>query len=141
MAKFQKGHSGNPAGRKPGIRNRRTQLSQLLEPHAEQLVNKAVELALSGDINALKLCLDRLIPKATSQPIQLKLDECDFEKIDNLSAIGRMIMLSIASGHILPEEGQRLMSIVDAQRKLIEHVDMGRKLDEISEYISSNGKL
>jgi hypothetical protein len=61
--KFQKGQSGNPNGRPPGCTNKRSQLAKLLEPHAEALINKAVELALSGDTHALRLCLDRLIPK------------------------------------------------------------------------------
>ena len=64
MAKFVTGQSGNPSGKKVGTLNKRTQLSKLLEPHAEALINKAVELALAGDGNALRLCIERLIPKA-----------------------------------------------------------------------------
>lgn len=61
---FQKGQSGNPAGRPQGALNKRAQLAKLLEPHATNLINKVIELALSGDINALRLCIERLIPKA-----------------------------------------------------------------------------
>lgn len=64
MARYKPGESGNRSGKKPGTINKRTQLAKLLEPHAEALVNKAVELALNGDSNALRLCIDRLIPKA-----------------------------------------------------------------------------
>lgn len=139
MTKFTKGQSGNPCGKKPGTLNRRTQLSKLLEPHAEKLINKTVELALEGDVNALRLCIERLIPKSTSQPIQFEFNAIDLENINNLSLLGKTIISSVSSGFILPEEGQKLMDIVDSQRKLIEHVDMSRKLDEISEHISLNG--
>jgi len=61
---FKKGESGNPAGRPKGTKDRRTELRGLLEPHAEELVAKAVELALAGDVTALRICMDRLIPIA-----------------------------------------------------------------------------
>ncbi|WP_131778378.1 DUF5681 domain-containing protein [Legionella bozemanae] len=134
MTKFKKGQSGNPSGKKPGTHNKRTALAKLLEPHAENLINKAVELALEGDVNALKLCLDRLLPRIISQPVQFDMNDFDAENIDNLSAIGKKIILAISVGNLSPEEGQRLMNILDDQRKLIEHVDMSRKLDEISEH-------
>lgn len=63
MAQYKPGESGNPSGKKAGTLNKRTQLAMLLEPHAEALINKAVELALAGDSNALRLCMERLIPK------------------------------------------------------------------------------
>lgn len=139
MTKFIKGKSGNPSGKKPGTINKRTQLSKLLESHAENLINKTVELALEGDVNALRLCIERLIPKTTSQPIQFELNTIDLENINNLSMLGKIIISSVTSGFILPEEGQKLMEIIDSQRKLIEHIDMSRKLDEISEHLSING--
>lgn len=60
---FQSGQSGNPNGRPKGIVDKRVKLRQLLEPHAERLIEKVVELALAGDISALKICIDRLIPR------------------------------------------------------------------------------
>ena len=93
-----------------------------------------VTLALEGDVNALKLCVDRLLPRITSQPVEFDMSEFDIENIDNLSVIGKKIISAIYIGSISPEEGQRLMNILDNQRKLIEHVDMSRKLDEISEH-------
>jgi hypothetical protein len=54
---------GNP-GRPPGCRNKATLAAlALLEGEAEALARKAVELALAGDTAALKLVLDRLLPK------------------------------------------------------------------------------
>src|ERR1700740_803577 len=59
---FEKGRSGNPAGRPRGCRNRSTLAAQmLLQGEAEALTRKAVELALGGDPTALRLCIDRLI--------------------------------------------------------------------------------
>jgi hypothetical protein len=135
MAKYQKGHSGNPAGKKPGTLNKRTKLACLLEPYAKDLIDKTVELALDGDVNALRLCLERLIPKATSQQMQLDLQEFDMECSDSLSTIGKKIITAITTGVITPEDGKQLMSVLESQRKLIEHVDITKKLEEITEYL------
>src|ERR1700687_3174573 len=59
---FQKGQSGNPAGRPRGSRNRKTLAArELLEGEAGALTRKAIEMALSGDAGAMRACLDRII--------------------------------------------------------------------------------
>ena len=68
MATFKPGVSGNPSGKPKGALNKRTQLIKLMEAHAEELINKTVELALSGDTVALRLCVERLVPRITDRP-------------------------------------------------------------------------
>lgn len=133
MTKFKAGQSGNPTGRKPGTKNKTTQLAMMLFPHAENLVNKAVELALSGDVQALKLCFDRLIPRATSQCFQIDIDVLDVEQTQSLSAIGRHIINLMLAGNMTPEDAQKFLATLDCHRKLLEHSDLVRKLDELEE--------
>src|SRR6266702_4716507 len=62
---FQKGQSGNPAGRPRGSTNRATRAAELLlDGEATALTRKAIELALAGDPTALRLCLDRTVAAA-----------------------------------------------------------------------------
>lgn len=131
MAKFKKGQSGNPKGKKPGTPNKRTKLAALLEPHAEKLINKTVELALSGDVNALRLCIDRLIPKATNQQIQIDLQDLDIGCSSNLSTIGKKIFDATTNGTITSDDGKQLMSILDSQRKILEHIDFDRRISNL----------
>jgi len=68
---FKKGESGNPEGRPFGSRNKSTLAAlSLIEDEGEQLTRKAVELALDGDIQALKLCMDRLAPPIKERPLE-----------------------------------------------------------------------
>ena len=135
MAKFQKGQSGNPIGKKPGTLNKRTKLAKLFEPHAEKLINKTIELALAGDINALRLSIERLVPKAIGQQIQIDLQDFDVTCSSSLSTVGKKIFEAIANGTVTPEDGKQLMSLLESQRKLIEHVDMGRRIDILESQI------
>jgi hypothetical protein len=60
---FEAGHSGNPNGRPKGARNKATvMVEQLLDGELDALVRKLIEKAKAGDIAALRLCLDRLLP-------------------------------------------------------------------------------
>ena len=61
---FPKGRSGNPAGRRLGLRNKATLAAQkLLAGEAEALTRKAVEAAFAGDSTAMRLCLERVLPR------------------------------------------------------------------------------
>ena len=63
MARFAKGQSGNPAGRPAGSKNKCTQFRELLEDDLPALVSVLRDKALEGDMNAMRLLLERLVPK------------------------------------------------------------------------------
>jgi len=67
---WEKGTSGNPAGRPRGSRNRASiMMEQLLDGQAEKLVQKVVTSALEGNTHAMAICLDRLIPRCKERTI------------------------------------------------------------------------
>src|SRR3989442_7335132 len=71
---FEKGESGNPAGRPRGSRNRTALLMEnLLSYEAEAIGRKAVEMAIKGDMAAIRLCMDRLAPPRKEEPIAVEL--------------------------------------------------------------------
>lgn len=63
MSKFVKGQSGNPAGRPKGARGRYTAFRERVEDSLEDLVNVLIEKALEGDMAAMRLLLERSVPK------------------------------------------------------------------------------
>jgi len=63
VPKFTKGHSGNPAGRPVGSKNKCTQFRELLEDDLPALASVLRDKALDGDMNAMRLLLERLVPK------------------------------------------------------------------------------
>ena len=63
MPKFTKGQSGNPAGRPSGSKNKANQFVDLLEDDLPALVLVLRDRALHGDMLAMRLLLERLVPK------------------------------------------------------------------------------
>jgi len=57
---FKPGQSGNPAGKPPGSLNKATRTAQtLLDGEVEGLPRKAIELALSGDMETAQRIVDQ----------------------------------------------------------------------------------
>ena len=124
---FKKGQSGNPRGKKPGSRNKATlAVQKLLDGEAEALTKKAIELALAGDMTALRLCLDRVIPPRRDRPVRLTLPCLD--GAGGLEKASLAVLAAVAAGEITPSEGQALTGIIVAHRKVMELVDIDRRL-------------
>ena len=81
MPKFTKGQSGNPAGRPIGSKNKCTQFRELLEDDLPELVSVLREKALEGDMNAMRLLLERLVPKV--QVVDMSM-QADYEPITEI---------------------------------------------------------
>jgi len=127
-SRFQKGQSGNPSGRPKGALNKTTRAVQaLLDGEAESLTRKAVELALDGDITALKLCLDRVSPCPKDRTVSFSMPE-DISRAESLPQITSHILKSVACGELTPSEGERLSGIVTAHAKALELHDIEARL-------------
>ena len=74
---FETGHSGNPNGRPKGARNKAT---VMVEQLLDGLVRKLIEKAKAGDIAALRLCLDRLLPPRRDRLVTFALPKVESAK-------------------------------------------------------------
>ncbi|MCB0123172.1 MAG: hypothetical protein KDE58_13045 [Caldilineaceae bacterium] len=130
MARFKTGESGNPKGRPKGVADKRTQYRKLLEPHADILIQKVVDLALEGDTTALRLCLERICPpiKATDSPVVFP-----FPKDAPLADAGNAILQAAAAGVLSPQQAQQLLSAVATQAKIIETDELARRVEALEQ--------
>jgi hypothetical protein len=116
---FERGKSGNPAGRPQGARNRATLAAEaLLDGEAEALTRKAVELALGGDMNAIRLCLDRVISPRREQPVEFELRE--LTTIHSGYQAMADVIAAVAAGKITLSQAAELGKLVDMYTRACE---------------------
>lgn len=133
MAKFQKGQSGNPAGKPKGAKDKRTEMRALLQPHAPKLVQKAVDLALGGDVQALRICIDRIIPPAREDRVRFDLPAMPDAKA--CAGAQASVVQAVASGELLPAEGEALSSLIENHRRAMETTDLAKRLEAIEQQL------
>ena len=90
---FKKGVSGNPSGRPIGSVNKYTALARgVLGENSQAIVEVIIDKALKGDVNCLKMCLDRIIPTTKYAGTSMK---------DNLDEAPKIVIN--VNGGSLPE--------------------------------------
>ena len=114
MARFEKGKSGNPSGR-PRLSPVQIDLRRQIREAAPGIVARLVELAEDGDVPAMKLCLDKVLPnlKPRDEAVSLTLGATP-------AASARLVLEAVGSGQIAPDAGATLLSALAAQARIIE---------------------
>jgi hypothetical protein len=132
---FQKGQSGNPAGRPHGALNRATVLAQtLLSERAESLAGKVIELAERGDMTALRVCMDRLVPVIKHQPIAVELPPIE-KPADSVEAAAS-IVAAVAAGELTATEAAELAKVVDVYVRALDSKGFDERLSKLEREIS-----
>jgi hypothetical protein len=91
---------GNP-GKPRGARHKATQAAlALLDGHAEALTRKAVDMALAGDVAALRMCLDRVAPVRKDAPVTFALPAMTCAR-DAAQAAGA-VLGAVSEGELTP---------------------------------------
>jgi hypothetical protein len=119
---FEPGQSGNPAGRRRGSRNKATlAAAALLDGEAPGLTRRAVEAALAGDMLAMKLCLERVLPRCHERVVTFSLPslaaigngEIDEPSPQNVSQAMNAVTTALACGAITPGEAATIARVYE----------------------------
>jgi hypothetical protein len=136
--RFKPGVSGNPKGKPKGARHRATLAAlALLQGEAEALTRVAIDAALAGDLTALKLCLDRIIPPTKDHPIDIKLPK--MTTVADLPGFTGALLDAVSSGKLGPSEAEKLCMIVTAHREAIQLSDFEQRIVELESAANIKG--
>ena len=124
---WKPGESGNPAGKPRGTRCKATVAAQaLLDGESEALTRKAVDLALAGDMTALRLCLERIVPPRKDSPILVELPS--MENAADIPAAMSSILAAVAAGELSPSEGTAVAGLVELNRRALETSELEQRI-------------
>lgn len=131
---FGKGNPGKPKG----TRNRATRACEnVIRGHARELTDKAVELALAGDAQALRMCLDRLVPVVRERTAEVNLPS--IKTAQDVPKALAAILENAADGTLTPTEARTLAGVVGETGKAIEVAELEERLAAI-EATLGNGR-
>lgn len=127
---FTSGRSGNPAGRPKGARNATTiALETLLDGQAQALTQKAIDLALTGDIAALRICLDRILPPRKDRPVSFTLPP--IESAQDAAKTVSAVLAAVAAGDLTPADAGEISKLIEAYVKAYETSELADRLDRL----------
>ena len=127
MARFQKGQSGNPAGRTPGTRNTATQLRQMIADDLPEILGVLRTAALQGDVQAASLLIGRVLPP-------LRAESASVEVTSNGNALAQRaeaIVASVLAGDIPGDVASTFMSTLVAQARVLETDELLLRIDRL----------
>jgi hypothetical protein len=128
---FRAGQSGNPAGRRPGARNKVLLALDIIGAEAaKDVLDAAIVAARDGDMTAAGLILSRVWPSRKGRPIPVRLPALTGKAADIVASTAAIVE-SVGVGELTIEEGEALIAIVDRHRKAIETADLEKRIEAL----------
>ena len=124
---WQPGQTGNPKGRPPG-QSEITRLRAALTGDVPDILAGLVMAAKSGDVQAARLILERILPpiKAIEQAVELQLPDGG-----TLTAQGHAVLSAVAMGELAPGQGAQLLAAISSLARVTELDELTARLEKL----------
>jgi hypothetical protein len=117
-------------GRPQGSRNRVTiACEQILDNQAGAITEKAIEMALLGDAQALRLVMERILPPRKDRSVRLRLPS--IATANGVSQALDEVLQQVASGNITPAQGSEVAGILEGRRRVLETEELEARVAAI----------
>lgn len=118
---------------RPKGQSQATLVRVLIEPHRQQLVDRALELSKSTDahaaIGAIRVLLERLAPapKQESEKVEVP----GLAEATTFAGKCEAVILAVAVGQISAEAGERVLRLLDVLRKAVETDALAKRIEAL----------
>ena len=118
----------NLGGRPPGVGPvARLRKELLTDGKLDKLVQKTYELAMAGDVAAIRILLDRAIPplRAQAAPVQFEMTN------GTLTAQAKALLAAAAAGELSPDVASELISALARVVQIDQGDELRRRIDAL----------
>jgi hypothetical protein len=127
MAKFKSGESGNYHGR-PAGKTAGAQIRAAIEKRKDDILQAVIDAAVSGDMQACKMLLDRITPPLKPVAAQITLPVPEGA---GLAEQGAAVMRGALSGEISPDIGAQLITALAGYAKIVEIDELTKRIEAL----------
>lgn len=118
-------------GRPKGALNKTTREAQaLLEANTGALTALCIEKALDGDMAALRLCMERILPPVKDRPVSFSLPDSLLD-LEQATRAGAGVLDAMAAGGITPHEAAGVMAILRQYAEMAHYRDIEEQLEKL----------
>lgn len=127
QSRFKPGQSGNPKGRTPGA-GKVGKLRASIGTHVPAIIDALVIMAKSGDSQAAKLLLERVLPpvRAVEQAVALQLPEAG-----TLTEKAAAVLRAASDGLLGPSQAAQLIAALATMAKISEVDELAARVAEL----------
>jgi hypothetical protein len=123
-------------GRPKGSRNRNGGLVKtILEEYAPHVTRKAISLALEGNPQALRLCMERIMPVPRDAAISMKLP--NIKSAVDVASAAEKVTRGIAKGVLSPSEAEILMNVLQCHSRVIESSETEKRVEKLEKHLAT----
>ena len=127
---YLKGQSGNPAGKRPGTRNRATIIAEaMLDCETRPLVRHVIDEAKGGDNVMARFCVGRILPPRRERPVRFDLPP--IESAADLKAAMAAVTAAVANGELTIREAWEFSQMLDTFIRAIDTTEFATQLERL----------
>ena len=102
----------------------------MIAGEGEEIVEKVVTMAKEGDKDALKWCLDRLVPRLKSEEVPSRFP---MKASASLAEIGKAVLRAASTGKLSAHQAQLIFSVLADQAHLIETTELEARMTKVEQ--------
>jgi hypothetical protein len=137
--RFVPGQSGNPRGRPPGSLNKATTiLEELFDGEAEEVARRIIDKAKTGNMQALRICLEQIAPARRERPVAFELPE--IVNAEDAERAGAALIAAVAAGELTSRQAAPVMTMIARQQAIIDGGSDALRMAEIEAWIQERGE-
>lgn len=135
---FQTGNTFG-RGRPKGSRNRETApAKKLLEEYTPHLTRKLIALALEGNAQALRICMERIMPPPRDACVPISLPK--IKSAEDVASAAEKVTRGMGKGVLSPSEGETIMNVLESQSRVIENAGTEKRVQKLEDYLATTKK-
>jgi hypothetical protein len=135
---FEKGNKSGK-GRPKGSRNQDTAPAKtLLVEYSPHITRKLIAMALEGNPQALRICMERIMPPPRDAYAPISLPK--IQSAEDVAGAAEKVTRGIGKGVLSPCEGETIMNVLESQFRVIENAGTEKRVQKLEDYMTTAKK-